>query len=335
MQKRSPYRILRAIVYAVIVVALPLTLYSITPLPGALLARTIIDAWNGVETPSGYQNIASTVSVTRDVPVAVKGAPEAKLDMYTPKQGPGSRPIILWMHGGSFVGGSKDDVRVYATMLAHEGYMVAALAYTRPPDARYPVPILQANAALTYLREHAGAYSGDPTRFFVAGNSAGAQMASQVAAIETNSNLATTMHLTPALSPSDLRGALLYCGAYDIVALQHIRAPFLHVALWSYVGYRDVTAFPDADQLSTVDQITSHYPPVFMTSGDADALRPQSLEFATALRQHAISVTTNFWEGSGAMLGHDYQFKLTQPQAQQTFQNTLKFLQSQAKEGAR
>src|SRR6266568_1337349 len=332
MKVERLHKLLSAAYTCLVIAVVPLALYSITPVPGALLARTIIDSWSNTETPLNFQSIVPAVTVMRDVSVPVNDAPGAKLDVYTPKQGSGLRPIILWIHGGSFVGGSKEDVQVYATLLANKGYVVASLEYTRPPDARYPVPVRQANATLLYLREHAATYAGDQTRVFVAGNSSGAQMASQVAAIETNPNLAAAMHLQPALSPGSLRGTLLYCGAYNMATLQNIRMPFLHVGLWSYTGYRNVTTFPDVDQLSTVKQLTSHYPPVFMTSGDADALRPQSLEFATALRQHGIPVTTNFWEGSHAKLGHDYQFKLNQPQAQETFQNTLTFLQTQSKE---
>lgn len=331
MQRKQVAKFIRIAIYVVLVVGIPLGIYEATPVPGALLARTIIDSFNNVETPPNYPAIASSISITRDVTVSVKNAPETSIDIYTPKQSSVPRPIILWLHGGAFVGGNKAQTQIYSTMLASKGYTVASLEYTRPPDARYPVPIQQANAALSFLRSNAHSYDSDPTRFFVAGNSAGAQLASQVAAVETNPRLAAAMHIDQALTAGTLKGAVLYCGAYDMATLQKIRSPFFHVAIWSYTGYRNWMDFPDINQLSTVQQVTSNYPSVFLTGGDADSLTPQSHELANVLREHHVAVTTQFWEGSGAKLGHDYQFELSKPQAQETFKNAIKFLDEQSK----
>lgn len=316
----------------VLIIGVPLLVYEASPVPGALLARKIIGAWSNVEAPADYASFAKDVSVMRDVTVEIKAAPTAKIDVYAPKHRTASRPIILWIHGGAFVGGDKEDAEIYATMLAHEGYVVASLDYTRPPDARYPMPIRQANATLGFLQKNASTYGGDPTKFFIAGNSSGAQLASQTAAVETNPRLASAMRLEPALPQGSLRGAVLNCGAYDMQATAKLRAPFYHVAFWSYTGYRNMLDFPEIDQMSTVRQVTSQYPPVFLSVGNADPLAWQSYEFAKVLRRQHVPVTTQFWEGSGAKLEHDYQFKLTQPQARQTFKNAVEFLDTRSRE---
>lgn len=335
MSKELVVKLARPFLYILLVVGLPLALYEATPVPAALLARTLIDAYNNVEAPANYSAIASNVSVSRDISIPTKDAPTASVDIYTPKQGSAPRPIILWIHGGAFVGGTKAQTKIYATMLANAGYTVASLEYTRPPDAQYPVPVRQANAALGFLRDNARHYGGDPDRFFVAGNSAGAQLASQMAALETNPQLARAMHISPALPHGSLRGAVLYCGVYDMAALQEVRAAFFHAAIWSYTGYRNWMDFPAIGQLSAVRQVTPDYPAVFLTGGDADSLTPQSHELADVLRRQHVPVVTQFWEGTGAHLGHDYQFELRKPQAQQTFQNTIKFLSTQSSEAAR
>lgn len=331
MHKKQIPKPIRIALYILIVLAVPLAVYEATPVPGALLARTIIDSFSGVEAPPNYTTIASNVSVVRDVPIAAQGAPSASVNIYTPKQGPTPHPIILWLHGGAFVGGNKTDIQTYSTILANAGYTVASLDYTRPPDARYPVPIRQANEALGFLRSNVSRYGGDPDRIFIGGNSAGAQLASQTAAVETNPTLAQAMHLTASLPQGVLRGAILNCGAYDMATLKKIRAPFFHAAIWSYTGYRNWMQFPGINQLSTVQQITSNYPPVFITGGDADSLTPQSHELVATLQKQHVPVTTQFWEGSGAGLGHDYQFEFSKPQARETFQNTLQFLSAHAK----
>lgn len=316
------------VLYLLLVVVISLAVYEATPVPGALLARTIIDSYNNIKIPLNYSSIANGVSVTRNIAIRVQNAPTASIDIYTPKKDSTPRPIILWIHGGALVGGTKEQTQVYSTLLASNGYTVASLEYTRPPDALYPTPIIQANTTLSFLRGHAQAYGGDPTQFFIAGNSAGAQIASQVAAVETNTKLANAMHITPTLPQGTLHGAILYCGAYDMTTFQDIRAPFFNIALRAYTGYQNWHNFPDLSQLSTAKQATPNYPPVFLAGGDADPLTPQSHEFASVLRKLHVPVTTQFWEGSGAKLGHDYQFQLNRPEARQTFRDSIKFMQS-------
>jgi acetyl esterase/lipase len=212
--------------------------------------------------------------------------------------------------------------------------VVASLEFTRPPDAKYPVPVRQANAALTYLRNHAAEYGGDSSRFFVAGNSSGSQITSQVAAIETNPAYSRDLHISPALEKGALRGVILNCGAYDMASLKNVRFPFIRVGLWTYTGYRDWTKFPNIDQLSTIKHITSDFPPVFITAGDDDPLEPQSPPFAAELRRHNVPVTTLFWEGSGKKLQHDYQFELDRPEGRKAFNETAAFLDTWSQQQA-
>ena len=88
--------------------------------------------------------------------------------------------------------------------------------------------------------------------------------------------------------------------------------------------------FPQIDQLSTTLQVTSEYPPTFLTVGDADPFQSQAFELETALRQHGVSVTTKYWNETGAGLNHEYQFNFTLPEANETFSDTLSFLTAYA-----
>lgn len=316
-----------------IIIGLPLIINATTPVPGALVARLFIDSYNNTVPSPDYGVIEPTVTVAKDIVIQANDAPLARLNIYTPKGDGQTYPIILWIHGGSFVGGNEAERRIYATLLAHQGFTVASLDYTQAPEARYPVPVHQAEAALRYLAEQGGRYKGDPTRIVVAGNSAGAQISSQVAAIETNPQLASAMQLRPALPLGSLRGVVLNCGVYDMAALETVNFPFIRVSVWAYIGRRDWSNFPQINQLSTIYNVTAHYPPAFLTAGDADSFESQSVKFADVLRQHNVPVTTQFWHGSGTKLPHDYQFQLNRPEAQETFKNTIQFLHTVTTKG--
>ncbi len=96
--------------------------------------------------------------------------------------------------------------------------------------------------------------------------------------------------------------------------------------LWAYTGVRDWTSYRAIDQLSTTRHVTSRHPPTFLSVGDADPLRSRAAELASALRRHAVPLTTLFWNGTGDHLNHEYQFDFDLPQARTAFQRTLAFL---------
>jgi acetyl esterase/lipase len=306
-------------------------LYGTSLQPGAALVRSVFEKNALVKPPAGFAQIARTVTEHR-VPVPAPGGPTAYLDIYTPAAtGGGPRPVILWIHGGGFISSSPATVADYAILLAHAGYTVASLGYSLAPGARYPVPVRQGNAALRFLRANAGRFGGDPARIVLGGDSAGAQIASQLAAVETGTgqagaSLARAAGLTAAVPPGDLRGVVLFCGLYDLRTVGSTGFPALRTYLWAYTGVRNWASYPELDQLSTVRHVTSSYPATFLSVGDADPFRSQAAELATALRQHAVPLTTLFWNGTGDHLNHEYQFNFDLPQARTAFQRTLAFL---------
>lgn len=319
-----------ALVFLVVVV-FPVLLNLVSVQPGGAIVKRIFEAAPAVQTGTGFAEAAANVTINRDIAIPTKDAPPASIDVYQPKQPSAAPlPIIMWVHGGGFISGSKEQVGDYAIMLAHEGYVVASLDYTLAPGAKYPTPIQQGNAALQYLSDNAESWGGDKTRIFVGGDSAGSHIASSLAALQTNPDLANALGLTPAIPAANLRGVLLFCGLYNMSTVGATGFPFLRTFLWSYTGYRDWMMFPQIDQLSTTLQVTSAYPPTFLTVGDADPFQSQAFELETVLRQHGVSVTTRYWNDTGAGLGHEYQFDFTLPEANVTFSDTLAFLSKYA-----
>lgn len=74
----------------------------------------------------------------RDVPYVTAGHPRQKLDLYLPEKA-GPARLIIWVHGGAFKGGSKEDF-VPLDYLA-EGYAVASLNYRLSQHAVFSAQI--------------------------------------------------------------------------------------------------------------------------------------------------------------------------------------------------
>lgn len=108
---------------------------------------------------------------------------EEKLDLYLPKadgENPGRRPAVIFIHGGSFVGGDKAQKgAVYnCERLAEQGFVVASINYVLAKNGpTWPQPLLDAKNSVRFLRANADKYGIDPNRISVMGSSAGGQLA--------------------------------------------------------------------------------------------------------------------------------------------------------------
>lgn len=260
------------------------------------------------------------------------------MDIFLPKPAAAGQklpplPTIVWIHGGAWLSGSSKDVAPYLRILAAQGYAAVGLGYSVAPGSRYPTAVAQLNAALEFLTRHAADYGLDPGRFVLAGDSAGAQLASQLAAMTTNPAYARQVGIHPALGAEQLRGVLLYCGVYDLEALSRSTGIIgwgFKTALWAYAGKKNWLGTAAARDMSTVHQVTRHFPPAFISGGNGDGLTNEhSKVLAARLETLGVPVTGLFWNaGHVPALPHEYQFHLQYAEAHQALKKSLVFLEA-------
>lgn len=257
------------------------------------------------------------------------------LDLYQPQNiaSIGPRPTIVWIHGGGWISGSKEHARGYFKLLAAQGYNVVSVQYQFAPKATYPSQLHQINQALKFLDTYADTYHIDAQNLYLAGDSAGANLASHYAALLTNPAFAEQSGIQPYLQPGQLKGLILHCGIYDLEAFASTAPEEMKIVEWgvynliqAYTGERknDATFLK---HISPIQYITPSYPPVFISGGNKDFLTDtQSLPFVKALKEQQIPVTAVFYPESKAWLIHEYQFFMGKKESQETFIKTLDFL---------
>ena len=138
-----------------------------------LLYATLVAA---ADQPLDGRPDLSKLTVLRDLEYVPGGHERQKLDLYLPREASvdRKRPLIVWVHGGAWLAGSKD--RCPAVPFADQGYAVASINYRLSQHAIFPAQIEDCKAAIRWLRVNAGKYGYDPNRLGVWGASAGGHL---------------------------------------------------------------------------------------------------------------------------------------------------------------
>lgn len=304
--------------------------FNTSPWPGSMLVRYVFDK-GGVKTASALEkhvpsNVASVLNQQYK-----ENDPDANLDVFYPKTTGGALPTIVWVHGGAWVSGHKNDTDNYVKILAARGFTTVSVDYSIAPEYKYPLPVLQVNEALAYLLANAERLHIDPNQIFLAGDSAGSQIVGQVANIVANPEYAAKIGVRPELAPERLKGLLLNCGAYDL-RLAHEQSGldgwFVDTVLWAYSGKKDYAHDSEMQLASVYDYVTNSFPPSFITAGNDDPLEGQSREFARKLEKLGVQTSTLFYpEDHKPALPHEYQFNLDGSDGKQAFEQMVAFLQ--------
>jgi acetyl esterase len=255
------------------------------------------------------------------------------LDVFRPAAVAGRLPLVLWVHGGGWVGSSKEELTSYLKLIASHGYVVAGPDYSLAPEHHYPTPPRQMMQALAYLQANADRYQIDPDRIIIAGDSAGAQMAAQLGVLVTSPGYAAAVGVTPVITAAQLHGLVLACGRYDLGLANQERTGadrrFTKTIMWAYSGTRHYLRDPFFATISVANHVTPAFPATFITVGNGDPLRPHSELLAERLRAQGIEPETLFFPTAAdqPLLGHEYQFGLDTQEGQLFLDRMLAFLQ--------
>jgi para-nitrobenzyl esterase len=217
--------------------ALLATACDLAAIPGDGPTRFRDEVFSGVTVTNNVQ-YGSAISQTGVATVL-------RYDLYQPSGDTSTaRPLIIWIHGGSFAGGNENSPELVdqANVFARKGYVNASISYRLSAQGCTVVnaacvesiadAIEDAQAAVRYFRAHAAELRIDPDRIAVAGTSAGAITAMNVAfgtpAAETSGtpgvpddvqagiSLSGGVIFTNNIDPTDAR-TLLFHGTADNV----------------------------------------------------------------------------------------------------------------------
>ncbi|MCM0599663.1 alpha/beta hydrolase [Periweissella fabalis] len=320
-----------AIIIAGLIIVITLLL-TVSPKPSASFFARAFNGTVKITNPKMYIRNQQNVKVLSSL--AYGQQKDEKADIYRAKSNP-SNKIVVWMHGGGFIGGDKSGMKEFATNLVGQTKVTfVALNYTVAPDGKYPTQVQQLAKGLRFVKENASQWGIDPSKMqiILGGDSAGAQIAAQYAALATNPNYAKIIPEVT-LPVKQLAGTVLYCGPYDFrLFIDDNKANkswlmkwFVHTIGWSMTGKFFWDKSTLVEQGSVPNKVTSAFPASYITDGNRFTFESSGKELVKQLDKHGVPVTARFFPKNEAV-NHEYQFDFASQKAQITFEQTVKFI---------
>ncbi len=237
------------------------------------------------------------IRVLRNLSYVEGGHDQNRLDLYLPGKAEGRLPVVAWIHGGGWQGGSKEGSP--AVWLTAKGYAVASINYRLSQHAVFPAQIEDCKAAIRWLRANAAKYHLDPDHVGVGGDSAGGHL---VALLGTTGGVKDLEGTGGNLDQSNRVQAVVdWFGPTDFVSWD----PNFNKTVYSFIT-RLIGVSPQEDKekarkASSVTYVDKDSAPFLILHGDKDNVVPlaQSEELAAALKKAGVEVTLQIVKGSG------------------------------------
>jgi len=124
-------------------------------------------------TPDNVEVTGNIEYSTGKIELGKGGRKSLQLDLYRPKALSKPVPGLIFIHGGGWRAGKRNDYRFYCQHFASKGYVAATVTYRLSQEAYFPAALFDVKAAVRYLRANAEKYGVDPNQIAVIGGSAG------------------------------------------------------------------------------------------------------------------------------------------------------------------
>ncbi|WP_297506773.1 alpha/beta hydrolase [uncultured Caulobacter sp.] len=206
--------------------------------------------------------------------------PRGGLDIYAPPVAKGPAPVAVFLYGGSWNSGRREDYGWAARAIAAQGFLTLAPDYRLYPEVKFPAFLDDCARAVRWAVDHAAGLGGDPRRIVLIGHSAGAYNAAMLA-----------------LDPRYLRAAGV--DPKVIRAFAGLSGPYDFLPLKGPVTQQTFGDAPDLAATQPVNFARADAPAAFLATGDKDTtVYPRNTrKLAAVLRDKGVTVEERHYPG--------------------------------------
>ena len=231
------------------------------------------------------------------------------LDVYRPKDAEGKLPVIVSVHGGGWVYGTKETYQFYCMSLAQRGFAVVNYSYRLAPEYKYPAQIEDTNMVIRWILDNGESYGFDLNNIFALGDSAGGHLLSVYTAMLNDRAYAMHYRID---TPEDFRfnAIALNCGVYH----QEYTGKGMTIRLLNDLLPKGWTR-EDLEMLNSADKISPAYPPTYVMSANGDFLKDQVDFIVPELKKNGIPHVVKIYGDTDNVLRHVFHVNIKQKDA--------------------
>jgi acetyl esterase len=236
------------------------------------------------------------------------GGREMAMRVYRPGEGlaeglseaQGTLPVVVYFHGGGFVMGTLETHDPYCRGLTTEaGVIVVSADYRLAPEHKFPAGVEDCFAATKWVLEHVGELGGDGRRVFVAGDSAGATMATVVALL-LRDRIVKDKGVTALVGQILLYPVTRYCDPPTVSYVEMAQGYGLtrKGMEWLWGQYlNDASEAKDFRAAPLMAESLAGLPRAFVVTAEYDVLRDEGQSYARRMEAEGVDVTHVLAEG--------------------------------------
>ena len=227
------------------------------------------------DTSSFLAHLSNQYRVTPNVTYHVASNHENKLDLYIPRTASGPTPVLMYIHGGGWVGGTKESNVLRILPYLEMGWAVVNVEYRLGAVARAPAAVEDGLCALRWVIRNAEQYNLDTSRIVTSGNSAGGHLALTTGMIPASAGLDLEC---PGSEELRVAAIINWYGITDVGDL--LDGPNTRSYAVEWMGSL-ANRFEIAERVSPMMYVRAGLPPTLTIHGDADPTVPY---------QHALAL---------------------------------------------
>ena len=246
--------------------------------------------------------------------------PDFKMDMYHIDKREEKSPVIISVHGGGLMNGSKEFNRSMCMELANHGFLVFAIEYPKLPE--YTIDeiletIVYATNLIWFVSELKG---GDPENIFLIGDSAGAFLATYATAIIHNHDLAEQLDMQICDAAIRIKALALISGLFYTTGNDRIRKFYQSMLYGRNMKNEALRKYTNPENKAIIGNL----PPCILFTSAGDFLKSQSQAFEKALEDNGVSCWLEYYDDPG--LVHDFPlFQCDRPETEDVIGKIMDF----------
>ncbi|GAC1623014.1 MAG: hypothetical protein PVS2B2_15560 [Candidatus Acidiferrum sp.] len=220
--------------------------------------------------------MSSDYHVTSNIVYLTANNYQDKLDVYQPA-GDHPHPTLIYIHGGGWVGGTKEEAFFETMPFLEKGWAVVNVEYRLARVSLAPAAVEDCRCALRWVADHAAEYKFDIDRIVVTGHSAGGHLSLTTGMLTGSAGLDREC---PGDKELKVAAIVDWFGITDVNDL--FNGPNKQDYAIEWLG-----SLPDREQIakrvSPLTYVRRGLPPILMIQGDADTVVP----YSHSVRLHA------------------------------------------------